>query len=241
MKRKDKLTPDQAKLVEGHIALAHKIVNSHRQYDAPGRASKEDLVSEAYLGLVEAAMTWEPALGPFLPYAKKVVKNKLIIADRNSRGQVKLSTNSHIILRNMRRAANDGTPETPQAIAAALNINLAKITELWQYYMNTYSVALDEPTDDNPYAEQVPSDVSTEETVEQAVIQEDVRKVVDGLPPRLRRLIRYRFGFETGIPMLASEVATKMSVNKAEYAKLEEAAMAALNQRLARYTDPDGK
>ena len=43
MKRREKLTPDQAKLVEGHIALAHKIVNSHRQYDAPGRASKEDL------------------------------------------------------------------------------------------------------------------------------------------------------------------------------------------------------
>jgi len=237
-KKKNKLTPQQAKLVEQYIGLAHNIVNKHRHWDDVAKLSREDLDSEAYLGLVQAAMNWNESIGPFLPYAKKTIKNVLIEADRQHSVPFNLPWNEHRILRDIRRTVNDGTPSNPTDVAKALKINVSKIVALWPFYdlrlhasVETNDFLDEKPKWDKPrkagFDDVVIEDnaESPEDQVTKTVMAEQVQAALACLPPTHRQIIRYRFGFETGEPMLSSEIMEVMGLGRAEYQAAEDAAM----------------
>lgn len=233
-KKKKKLTPAQAELVQNHIALARQVAHKHRHWAQGDRLAMEDLEGEAYLGLVQAAINWDKKLGPFIPYAKKTIKNVLIQADRDHSLPFNLPWNEHRIVRDIRRAVNAGADENPQAVARALNVNVNKITALWPYYNKSHSgagsiknnlsesgEAMDMTLEYSLESEDKPVD----EQVTSIVMAEAVNKALASLPPTHRQIISYRFGFETGEPMLSAEIMTLMGLGRAEYEAAEDAAM----------------
>lgn len=227
-KKKKKLTPAQAELVTNHIALARQIAHKHRQWTQSDRLAMEDLEGEAYLGLVQAALNWDKSVGPFIPYAKKTIKNILIQADRDHSLPFNLPWNEHRILRDMRRTINAGTPENPQAVSEAIGVGLGKITALWPYYtLKTAPAVSDEVLGEEWEASEVlvSNAEPVEDQAEAIVMAEAVQKALASLPPVHRQIIRYRFGFETGQPMLSSEIMEAMGLGRAEYQVAEDAAM----------------
>lgn len=234
-KKAKKLTAKQAELVQSHIALARQVAHRHRQWAQGDRLAMEDLESEAYMGLVSAATTWKPALGPFIPYAKKTIKNLLIQADRKHSFPFALPETGHRLLRDMRRAVNSGTPENPQAIASALGINVSKINTLWPFYSNTVArIVTEQENSEDWQGVLAPASDETpiEDQVATTLASESVQKAIATLPPLHRQIIRLRFGFETGEPMLSAEIMEQMGLGRAEYEAAEDAAMEKLEALL---------
>ena len=227
-KKKKKLTPAQAELVQNHIALAKGIAHKHRNWAQGDRLAMEDLEGEAYIGLVQAAINWDSKLGPFIPYAKKTVKNVLIQADRDHSLPFNLPWNEHRILRDIRRAVNAGTEENPQAVAEAIGVGVNKIISLWPYYTFKVAPVVSEDVTGEFWdgAKVILSpEMPVEEQVSQTIMAEKVAGALASLPPVHRQIISYRFGFETGEPMLSAEIMNIMSLGRAEYEALEDAAM----------------
>lgn len=227
-KKKKKLTPAQAELVTNHIALARQVAHKHRIWTQADRLAMEDLEGEAYLGLVQAAINWDSKLGPFIPYAKKTIKNVLIQADRDHSLPFNLPWNEHRILRDIRRAVNAGAEENPQAVAEAIGVGVNKIISLWPYYtLRVAPVVSDDAVGEDWEGSKVlvSAALPVEEQVTQTIMADAVSDALASLPPMHRQIISYRFGFETGEPMLSAEIMNIMRLGRAEYEVAEDAAM----------------
>jgi RNA polymerase sigma factor (sigma-70 family) len=76
--KKRPLTIAEAKLVSDSAFLAQNIAASmSRKYD-PGFLDPNQALSDAYLGLIEAARQHDPSTGPFEAYAATCCRNKII-------------------------------------------------------------------------------------------------------------------------------------------------------------------
>lgn len=228
------LPPERKHLVEENIGLAYYFARKHSSLEEFSAMSVEDREGEALLALVEAARTWDDTKAPFPAYASKTIKNRLIQATRNETVPFNLTWKSHTILRDMKRAVANGTPDNPQSISDALNINISKVIELWSYHKGA-KVPMPEDIDQRIAAQST----SVENAVDKLMTDDIVRHAVNALPPKHRRLIRYRFGFITGEPMLSSEIRKEMGLRKGEYLAMEAAALRALQKILASLKDTE--
>lgn len=228
------LPPERKHLVEENIGLAYYFARKHSSLEEFSAMSVEDREGEALLALVEAARTWDDNKAPFPAYASKTIKNRLIQATRNETVPFNLTWKSHTILRDMKRAVANGIPDNPQSISDALNINISKVIELWSYHKGA-KVPMPEDIDQRVAAQST----SVENAVDKLMTDDIVRHAVNALPPKHRRLIRYRFGFITGEPMLSSEIRKEMGLRKGEYLAMEAAALRALQKILASLKDTE--
>lgn len=220
--------PERMHLIQENIGLAYHLARKHSQWEQPNGMSVEDREGEALLALSEAARTWEEGKAPFAAYAAKTIKNKLIQATRNEVQPWNMTWKTHTILRDMRRAVASGVEDTPRAISKELKMNISKVEELWPYHKGAkvpLTDAVAETYQDDNY--------SVSESVEALMEREDVARAIQALPPKHRQLIRYRFGFETGEPMLSSEIRKRMGLPKGQYLAMESASLRALQKLLA--------
>jgi RNA polymerase sigma factor (sigma-70 family) len=76
-----------------------------------------------------------------------------------------------------------------------------------------------------------PQSAGVDERVDAALLQSDVRSVLDDLPARERELLVNHFGLEQGKPALSlSEIGDKMGITKARVRQLETRALHRLRQ-----------
>jgi len=225
-----KLTPEQAELVSSYIPLAKSIANKHSLWETANGLSRDDREGEAMLGLVEAATTWDSSKAAFSTYATKVIKNKIIKASRQYNNPYGMPWEAHTILRDMNRAVANGIPNTIGDISDYLNINPRKIEELWVYHIGATLQGV-EP--------EVASSKSAEDDVIEGLYEIHrnglIDRVVSSLPSKHQAVIRCRFGFETGEPMLAKEAMEYLGLSKSEYHTIEGAAMRALKNILRKF------
>jgi RNA polymerase sigma factor (sigma-70 family) len=224
-----KLSLEQAKLVQENIPLANKIARYHSAWEQSGKLSLEDRKSEAYLGLVEAAISWNPSIAAFKTYATTVIKNFIIAASRQNNSPYGMHARVHMILRDMNRAVSKGVPNNPIAVAEALNININKVKELWAYHLSGNGMLgipehLDIPNEKEDLENDVVNKVYNED------LSNKIGSVVNSLPDLLRDIVRYRFGFHDGKPMLSKEIMIVMNIKEREYYNLEAEAMEILKQ-----------
>lgn len=225
---------EKEQLINSHIALAKSLAKKHRHFETSDRPDYEERVSEAYLGLVEAARTYDPNIGAFSTYATKVIKSHLIKADRRAVFPVKVSDNSHKILRDMRRAVNNGVREEPEAIAKAIHISENKIKELWQYYKKAVkqeSIALSDEENDAPET-QIPDTQNVEEQVETSIMKEEVAKAIKQLEPIEQQVVIKRFGLDDGEAKLSKEIILDLGITKDKLVALESEAIKKLEKIL---------
>jgi RNA polymerase sigma factor (sigma-70 family) len=238
-----KLTPEQAKLVEDHIALARNIARKMTPKVSKNLLSYEDVESIAYLALCLAATSFDPSKGfAFTTYATSVVRAEIIKANRKGFASVSISESLHITIWNINKAVNNGIPETVEALSEALKESPNKIRQALDLKASTieyswYSGFGEHGSiDAGSFMEVLVSDdAPVDDQVIDNIAGEEVRAAVRMLPPNFRELIGYRFGFITGEPMLSEEVRELIGVDVDTYSNMESAAMEYLEAILRGY------
>ena len=235
-----KLTPEQTKLVEDHIALARSIARKMTPKVSQNLLSYEDVESIGYLALCLAAISFDPTKGfAFTTYATSVVRAEIIKANRKGFSSVSISESLHITIWNINKAVNNGIPETVEALSEALNERPSKIRQaldLKDSTIGSTDTYVNVPEHYSSFIDGIKdTDAPVEEKVMNNIAGEEVRAAVRMLPPNFRELIGYRFGFITGEPMLSEEVRELIDVDVDTYSNMESAAMEYLEAILRGY------
>jgi RNA polymerase sigma factor (sigma-70 family) len=225
---KKTLTRTQQELVNEHIALVENLARRHRAVTSRFRLEYEDLVSEGFLALIQAAMTWDPKKAPFIPYAVKLIKHQFAKADRAENFPVHLSADAHRLIRILRNAHGKGYTSVEQLVEVT-GINPEKIRELAPYIVSPRGAiqigpgapdeATYEPVDDNPS----PEDVAVEKNR-----NDIVREAVATLPQPTQSILKARFGFTTGSPMDSQEIQEFLGVSAEQVVASDREAITAL-------------
>jgi len=214
---------EKEKLISDHIGLAKSLAKKHRQFETTDRPNYEEREAEAFLALAEAASHYNPDIGPFSTYATKVIKSQLIRADRKYLFPMRVSDNTHKILRDIRREVNNGVEETPEAVAAALKINIKKIEEVWKYYKKEVILQPKQTEEESEsIAEKIPSRESVEDIVEIKIQKEKIAQALNQLDDIEKLIITHRFGFATGEAKLSNEIIEELNIKESQY-KIKEA------------------
>lgn len=217
------MTPEQQALAAEHMSLVAVQARKHRNWPSHDRPSTEELIAEGHLALCEAAMRWKPELGPFKPWAIAAIKRAFIQLDALFSHPVRIPRGTQPLLRAMRDAQRAGA-STPSEVAEHTGLKEAKVNELWPY-LATGAFYLDEMTE-----------IPDRQVVETVVEEEDeaarVRNAVGTLPTRQRQVVEARFGWTTGAPLLASEIADHLGIPLEQVEVAEKRAMAALRSAL---------
>ena len=216
-----KLTPEQTELVSAHLSLPRVLAHKHQNWQSADRPHMDDLVAEGYLGLCEAAATWDAERGSFIGHAVTLIRRRIVAADEAHSRPIVLSARGKAkplsLIRKI-RAAQAGGAVTLAEIETATGIAQHKIAELLPAASPSYAADdWDLPSLDN-----------IEELVEEREAEEIVRGAVAGLPPIERQVIEARFGWATGIPMTASEISKFLALPIFEVEVAEEEAMKTL-------------
>lgn len=235
-----KLTPEQAKLVSDHIALARSLAKKMTPKVSQNLLSYEDVESIAYLALCLAAISFDPTKGfAFTTYATSVVRAEIIKANRKGFASVSISESLHITIWNINKAVNNGIPETVGDLSEALNESPSKIRQALDLKASTIGSTdtyVNEFGQETSFIEGLEdTDAPVDEQVIDNIAGEEVRAAVRMLPPNFRELIGYRFGFITGEPMLSEEVRKIIGVDADTYSNMESAAMEYLEAILRGY------
>ena len=84
MKRAKRLTAAQRQLVEENLAVVERVLRFEvRANPCIAGLGYEDLYQEGCVWLCKAALTFDPARGSFIPYARRVIQNGLVSYCRN--------------------------------------------------------------------------------------------------------------------------------------------------------------
>lgn len=220
-----KLPADRHKLVTDHMGLARGLAYRHSKWPSPDRPSREELESAALEALVDAAIRWVPAKGPFSAFAVLHIKWALQLTDQRATYPVSVPDKVHRLIRDVRRAIAAGHT-TPASVAAVTGISLHKVKELWPYRV-TGGAPLD-------YASDAAVDARMDDDLERDEEHAAVRAAVAALPDEARAVVEARFGFTTGRPMTTAEIAAHLDAPTERVRAIEEDVLPRLRDELGR-------
>ena len=212
--------------VEAHLDRVLPLAWEYRHLGVP----LEDLEAEGTLGLVEAALRFDPARGVrFLTYAGWWIRKRIVEAISRQSLLVRLPRGAVERLRRVRRAERDltatlGRSPTCEEMGRACGM-LARDVDLVLLSARR-EVSLEEPVgrDGSRLLEEVLSDArepGPEDALARASGHAQVRGLLWRLPARARAVLALRFGF-TGDPDLSlSDVGALLGVTRERARQLE--------------------
>ena len=215
------LTPERARLVEDHLGLAKGIAIKHSNWQSPDRPDRDDLIGEAYMGLVEAGRDWDPERGPFVPYAIKRIKWRLQEADMAKTYPVYMPRSGHKIVGMIRSAITRGA-ESIAEVAEVTGLNPRKVAELWPYRTTG---AADLTVAEAVHESEGPT---VDEAAFDSVRKQAVAAAIAGLSDDQRAVVLARFGFGGTAPMTTAEISEHLGIPESDVRTLELSARDAL-------------
>lgn len=121
-------TEQRNALVEQNLGLAHKLARKYFK----GAIELDDLLQEAFIGLVEAADRWEPERGAFSTCAYVWMNSRLLLASKRHYHAVYVPNNRRESWSKIRKMADNmsGTKETKVGKTAQnLSVSIAEVEE----------------------------------------------------------------------------------------------------------------
>ena len=213
-------------LVECNLGSVVTIAAEYRGLGIPF----EDLINEGNLGLIEAAHRYDPGRGVrFITYAVWWIRKAILksIADHSS--VVRVPTYRRKKMRQVRDAEQSlrgslGRAPDREEIAGHLAGAVAHLDHLLD--TNPREISLDDPC--APDAERVVRDVIADVGAVcpegQFLRDEDtslIRKALEGLTEKERRVIRERYGLSGFHPMTLNEIGQRMGISRERVRQIE--------------------
>ncbi len=215
----ERLDQDLLQLVEDNYELAERVA---RRYSIGG-VGDPDLVQVAVLGLIGAAQRYDPAIGPFAPYAIATIH-----------GEVKKHFRAHGWTVRVPRSLQEASITVAQAVAE-LEQQLGRSpspTEVGRHVgMETERVlaALRVRHARFP-SDLTDADRSTGAQTERVVDRVDLARAVDELPPEDAELLSLRFEEE----LTQRQMATRLGTSQAQIHRRLASTLARLRSTLNR-------
>ena len=223
-RRRGGKTPND--LVECNLGFVVTIAAEYRGLGLPF----EDLINEGNLGLIEAAHRYDPSRGVrFITYAVWWIRKAILKAIADHSSVVRVPTYRRKKMRQVRDAEQSlrgtlgRTPERAE-IADHLAGAVAHLDSL--LHTTPREISLDDPC--APDAERVVRDVIADAAAicpEARVLRDEdtalVRRALEALTEKERRVVRERYGLSGFRPMTLNEIGQRMGISRERVRQIE--------------------
>lgn len=214
-------------LIESNLKL---VVNIARKFLGRG-LSFLDLIQEGNLGLMKAVDKYDVNKEyRFTTYATQWIRQALFRSLSNKSRNVRIPVYLQRKLAQYRHTVNKiesrlGRKATVNDIANEMNISIPEVVRLSELQSDT--VSINSSIDDDQESELGDFIPSTEDTPEDIVLSETLKKHVEELLHKFKlnerevEIIKLRYGFDGNPPMTLSEVSRKYNVTRERVRQIE--------------------
>jgi RNA polymerase primary sigma factor len=221
---------------EGRIAREHLIrantrlvISIARRYIGHGLPIT-DLIQEGNIGLMRAIRNFDYRRGfKFSTYATWWIRQAISRALADQSRTIRLPAYISDQIGRMRRMQTElqqrlGRAPTNAELAEAMEIPVSRIEQMIE--TNEQPISLEAPVSEDQEAElgDILEDINApnpEETVEDSMETEDVRRRLEELPAREREIIRLRFGLGEEEPKTLAEIGQRLGITRERARQIE--------------------
>jgi RNA polymerase primary sigma factor len=226
----------QALIQEGILAREHLIkantrlvVSIAKRHMGRGVAFL-DLIQEGNLGLMKAVEKYDVHRGfRFSTYATWWIRQTITRAISDQARTIRLPVHMNDRIRQIYKANHDleqrlGRVPTLEELAAEVDMDVEKVQ--WALKVSWLPVSLESPVGDDEDSElgMFIEDEFTPSPIQcayQSMLKDKIEEVLATLTPREARVLRMRFGLETGEPFTLEEVGAKFGLTRERIRQIE--------------------
>jgi RNA polymerase primary sigma factor len=218
-------------LAREHIIKANTrlVVSIAKRYMGRGVAFL-DLIQEGNLGLMKAVEKYDVHRGfRFSTYATWWIRQTITRAIADQARTIRLPVHVNDRIRQIYKATHDleqrlGRIPTPEELAAEVKMDLEKVQ--WVLKVSWLPLSLESPIGDDEDSELgmfIEDELSPTpiQSVYQSMLKDKIEEVLGTLTPREARVLRMRFGLDTGDPFTLEEVGEKFGLTRERIRQIE--------------------